>query len=52
MNHVLKQTVDWKSQCIPDIVTLLHAIGQFNTLRSAVVQTGDYRLPSSQIQCP
>ena len=52
MNHVLKQTVDWKSQPLPDLVRLLLELvkGQFKRLRSALLQTGDYRLADTHKQ--
>lgn len=49
MNHVLKQTIDWKSQPLTDLVTKLHRLvdGQFNDLRAALVGTGEFRLADS-----
>ena len=46
MNHVLKQTVDWKSKPLPELVSLVLDLvnGQFKRIRSSIVRVGDYRL--------
>jgi hypothetical protein len=45
-NHVLKQTTDWKSKSLTDLVDelLLLVEGQFKDIKSAILRTGEFRL--------
>jgi len=52
MNHVLKQTVDWKTKTLTEFVQLTHELvtGQFRNLKNALVCTGEFRLADSHQQ--
>ena len=46
INHVLKQSVDWKSKSLTDIVDTIHSLvdRQYSDLKSALLGSGEYRL--------
>ena len=46
INHVLKQSVDWKTKSLTDLVTTLRSLvdRQYADLRSALLRTGEFRL--------
>ena len=52
INHVLKQTVDWKSKPLTEFVELVEEIvvGQFKDLRGGLIGTGEFRLAESHKQ--
>lgn len=45
----MKQTVDWKSKPLTDLVDAIFSLvkGQFKDLRAALIGTGEYRLSDS-----
>ena len=49
VNHVLKQTIDWKSKRLTDLVDALFVLikGQFKDLRAALFGTGEFRLSNT-----
>lgn len=52
VNHVLKQTVDWKTRPLTDFIERVRELieGQFKELRSALLGTGEFRLADSHTQ--
>ena len=53
MNHILKQTVNWKSRRLTELVELVKdiVVGQFEELRSAlVVGAGEFEMADNHKQ--
>ena len=50
LNHVLKQSIDWKSQTVVDLVFTLYNLvkGQFADLKRSLEGTCEFRLADSQ----
>lgn len=46
INHVLKQSTDWKKKPLTELVSCIQEIveGQFKDLRGAIIGTGEFRL--------
>lgn len=49
LNHILKQSINWKSQPLSDLISTLTSIieTQFKDLRKALVGTGQFRLSNT-----
>ncbi|MES9883125.1 MAG: hypothetical protein ABW185_19850 [Sedimenticola sp.] len=52
INHILKQTIDWKSRPLTDLVDKLQELvdGQYTDLSGALIGQGEYRLADTHMQ--